>query len=176
MGPVEIDGTDAKHPVSFKDGYPTVDDCYNTSHDFAIKVKYAGGIELTVTSRSPNDILFEGAKGRVFVNRGKISGKPIEENWDTGTFETEDLVRLYKGKPAEGHKNNFYRCIREGGLPISDVFSHVQAMNTCHLCAIVARFGRVIRWDPKAEKIVGDEQAAALFTRQPRKGFEIHKV
>lgn len=34
MGPVEIDGTDAKHPVEFKQGYPVVDDSYNTSHDF----------------------------------------------------------------------------------------------------------------------------------------------
>ena len=39
-------------------------------------------------------------------------------------------------------------------------------MNTCHLCAIAARLGRVIHWDPKAEKIVGDNQAAAFFARQ----------
>jgi hypothetical protein len=31
----------------------------------------------------------------------------------------------------------------------------------------------VLRWDPKAEKIIGDDQAAAFFARQPRKGFEI---
>ena len=79
----------------------------------------------------------------MFVNRGKITGKPIEENWDKDQFTDEDLVRLYKGKPFEGHKDNFYRCIREGGLPVSDVFSHVQTMNTCHLAAIAARLGRV---------------------------------
>jgi hypothetical protein len=87
-----------------------------------------------------------------------------------------DVTRLYKGKPHEGHKQNFYRSIREGGLPVSDVFSHVIAMNTCHLSAIAARFGRKIKWDPKAEKIVGDDQAAALFARVPRQGFEIPKV
>ena len=31
MGPIEVDGTDAKHPVPFKDGMPTVDDRYNTA-------------------------------------------------------------------------------------------------------------------------------------------------
>jgi hypothetical protein len=82
-------------------------------------------------------------------------------------------MRLYKDKPAEGHKNNFYRCIREGGLTVSDVFSHVQAMNTCHLSAIAARLGRTIKWDPKAEQIVGDDEAAAFVARTPRKGFEI---
>jgi len=176
MGPVEIDGADAKHPVPFKDGYPTVDNCYNTSHDFAVKCKFANGIQMTVDSRSENGILFEGAKGRMFVNRGKITGKPIDENWDKDKFGKDDLVRLYKGKPFEGHKDNFYRCVREGGLTVSDVFSHVQAVNTCHLVAIAARFGRTIKWDPKAEKIVGDDQAAALFARRQRKGFEIPKA
>ncbi|HEV3002860.1 MAG TPA: Gfo/Idh/MocA family oxidoreductase [Pirellulales bacterium] len=176
LGPVEIDGSDSKHPVAFKDGYPTVDDCYNTSHEFAIKCRFANGVEMVVDSRSDNGVLFEGTKGRIFVNREKITGKPIEEHWDKDQYTQDDVVKLYKGKPHEGHKNNFYRCIREGGLPVSDVFSHVTMMNTCHLCAIAARFGRTIRWDPKAEKIVGDDQAAALFARAPRQGFEIPRV
>lgn len=176
MGPVEIDGTDAKHPVPFKDGYPTVDDSYNTSHDFAVKCKYASGVEMTITSRGDNGVLFEGTKGRIFVNRGKITGKPIEEKWDEGKYTDDDVVALYKGKPFEGHKENFFRCIREGGLPVSDVYSHVQAMATCHLAAIAARLGRTIKWDPKAEKIVGDEQAAGLFARKQREGFEIPHV
>jgi len=175
-GPVEIDGTDAKHPVPFKDGYPTVDDCFNASHDFAVLCRFANGIEMVVTSRGDNGVLFEGTKGRIFVNREKIVGKPIEENWDEGQFGPEDLSRLYKGKPFEGHSQNFFRCVREGGLAVSDVFSHVQAMNTCHLCTIAARLGRTIRWDPKAERILGDDQAAAFFARSPRKGFEIPRV
>jgi len=176
MGPIEIDGTDSKHPVPFKDGYPTVDDCYNTSNDFAVKCKFANGTEMIVDSRSDNGVLFEGSKGRIFVNRDKIVGKPIEEKWDEGKYTDDDLAKLYKGKPHEGHKQNFYRSIREGGLPVSDVFSHVVAMNTCHLSAIAARLGRKIKWDPKAEKIVGDDQAAALVARVPRQGFEVPKV
>ncbi len=176
MGPIEIDGTDAKHPVEFKDGYPTVDDRYNSAHDYAVKCKYENGIEMIVTSRGDNGILFEGTEGRLFVNRGKITGKPIDDKIDEGKFGDEDLVKLYKGKPFEGHKQNFFRCIAEGGLPVSDVFSHVQTMNTCHLAAIAARVGRVIKWDPKAEKIVGDEVAAKLFAREQRKGFEIPRV
>lgn len=172
QGPVSFDGTDAKHPVEYKDGYPVAIDSYNTSHDFAINCKFASGVEMIISSRSDNGVLFEGTKGRMFVNRGKISGKPIEENWDAGQFGPEQLKELYKGKPFEGHKENFYRTIAEGGLPISDVYSHVQIMNSCHLAAIAARLGRTIKWDPKAEKIVGDDQAQALFARAPRAGFE----
>ena len=175
-GPIEIDGSDAKHPVPFKDGYPTVNDCYNTSQDFAVKCKFASGVEMIVDSRSDNGILFEGTKGRLFVNRGGINGKPIEEKWDKDQFTDADVIALYKGKPYEGHKQNFYRCIREGGLPVSDVFSHIMAMNTCHLTSIAARLGRTIKWDPAAEKIIGDDQAATFAARSPRKDFEIPRV
>lgn len=176
MGPIEFDGTDASHPVPFKDGYPTRDDSYNSANDYAVICKFDNGTEMNITSRGDNGILFEGSKGRIFVSRGKITGTPIENQWDKDLFGDSDLRRLYKDKPPEGHKNNFYRCIREGGLTISDVFSHVQAMNTCHLAAIAARFGRAIKWDPKNEKIVGDEQAAGLFARTQREGFEIPRV
>ncbi len=176
MGPVEIDGSDAKHPVPYENGYPTKDDHYNTANDYAVICKFANGTEMNVTSRGDNGILFEGTKGKFFVNRGKIVGTPIEENWDKDAFDDSDLQRLYKDKPYEGHKNNFYRCIRDGGLPVSDVFSHVQAMNTCHLAAIAARLNRKIKWDPNAERIVGDEQAATFFARTPREGYEIPRV
>jgi hypothetical protein len=176
MGPVEFECVDAKHLVPFKDGYPTKDDWYNTALDFAIRCKFANGIEMNVVHHSPDGILFEGTKGRIVVNRGRIAGKPIEENWDKDKLGPGDYARLFKGKPLEYHKANFYRCIREGGLPVSDVFSHVQALNTCHLCAIAVRLGRTIKWDPKAEKILGDDQAAAFFARTPRPGFEIPRV
>jgi len=175
-GPTEIDGTDAKHPVPFKDGYPTVDHSYNTSHDYAIHCTYPSGVNMTVSSRADNGVLFEGTKGRIFVSRGKIAGKPIEENWDADQYTADDVAQLYKGKPHESHKQNFYRCIAEGGLPVSDVYSHVQTMHTCHLCAIAARLGRKINWDPATERITGDEQAATFFARTPRPGFEIPRV
>ena len=131
---------------------------------------------MDVTSRGDNGILFEGSKGRLFVNRGKIAGMPIEENWDEGKFGEQELLELYKGKQPEGHKNNFYRCIREGGLTLSDPFSHVQAMATCHLSSIAARLGRTIQWDPEIEKIIGDDEAAAFIARDCRKGFDILNV
>ena len=175
-GPVSIDGADAKHPVPLADGYPTVEHSYNTSHDFSVICKFDSGVTLDVTSRGDNGVLFEGTEGRIFVNRQKITGTPVEENWDEGKYTDEDLRRLYKGKPFEGHKENFYRCIREGGLPVSDVYSHLQTMNTCHLAAIAARLGRTVAWDPQQEKIVGDQQAASFFARQPRAGYEVARV
>ena len=176
QGPTSVDGTDSKHPVEYKDGNPTVDDSYNTSHDFSVIHTFDDGITMDVTSRGDNGITFEGTKGRIFVNRGKITGKPIEENWDKDAYTDQDVANLYKGKQHEGHKNNFYRCIREGGLTVSDPFSHIQAMAVCHLSAIAARLNRKLKWDPVSEKIIGDDLAASMQSRERREGYDILKV
>jgi len=176
MGPVEFDGSDAVHPVKFKDGLPTIDDRWNTAHDFSIQCRFENGTEMIISSRVDNGIKFEGTKGRIFVNRAKITGQPIEEGWDDGKYTQADVERLHKGKRQERHWKNFYRCIHEGGLPMSDVFTHVQAMNTCHLAAIAARLGKVIKWDPEAERIVGDQLAESFFARERREGFDILSV
>lgn len=173
-GPISFDGTNAHHPVEFKDGYPTVDNRYNTSDNFDIKCMFENGIEMHVVSGSPdgNGILFEGTKGRFHVSRGRCKGKPVEE-LPPDAFTEDDYRELFHGKPFEGHKENFIRCVREGGTCVSDVVSHVQAMNACHMCGIAARLNREVKWDPKAEKIVGDNQAATFFARQETKGYEI---
>lgn len=173
-GPTTFECVHAEHPVEFRDGYPVVDNRYNTSHNFDINCKFDNGIEMHVVSHSPdgNGILFEGTKGRMHVSRGRCKGKPVEE-LPADAFTEDDYVELFHGKPFEGHKENFIRCIREGGTPISDVVSHVQAMHCCHLAGITARLGRTVKWDPKAEKIVGDEQAASFFARKETKGYEI---
>lgn len=176
QGPVTVDGTNCEHPVEYKDGNPVVDDCYNTSHKFSVMHTFDDGITMDVTSHGDNGITFEGTKGRIFVNRGKITGTPIQENWDKDAYSEDDVTKLYKGKPYEGHKNNFYRCIRDGGLTVSDPFSHVQAMSVCHLSSIAARLGRKISWDPSTETIVGDDQAASMQARSRRAGYEILEV
>ena len=178
MGPTRITPIMVKHPVPFVNGYPTVDDCYNTSHEFDIQCQF-GDTDVRVCSGSPdgNGILIEGTKGRIHVDRGRIKGRPMEEKWYEGVITEEDYRELFNGKEADDwHKRNFMTCIREGGLPISDVFSHVQSMHTCHLCAIAARLDREITWDPQKEVVVGDDQAQSFTARERRKGYDIPKV
>ena len=173
-GPVEIDGRTAEHASPLDEfGRPTVDDRYNTATTFEIKTKFADGVELIVKSEpNSNGILFEGTEGRVYVNRGRLTGKPIEDGV-LDKISHDDLVALNHNKPLEWTKENFFRCIREGGLPSSDAFSHTYSMNVCHLCAIAARLGRVIRWNPETETIEGDDVAASFLSREQRKGFEL---
>ncbi|MDR0390327.1 MAG: Gfo/Idh/MocA family oxidoreductase [Planctomycetaceae bacterium] len=179
QGPISFNPIIAEHPVPFKDGYPTINNQYNTATKFDIECKFENGIVMNIASHSNvgNGILFVGEKGRIHVSRGHLNGKPIEEIKDKmNEYITEDdYVAAYNGKKPEGHKQNFLTCVRSGGLPISDVFTHVQAMNVCHLAAIAARLGREIKWDPKTEK-AGDEQAQSFIARERRKGYEIPVV
>jgi predicted dehydrogenase len=173
-GPVSVEGT-ASHPVPFKDGHPTETNKYNTATEFVVTCKFADGVELIVTDKTAehdNGVLIEGDKGRIFVNRGKLVGKPVEELAASPLSEAL-LNKLYKGKKTGNHMRNFIECVKDRGEPVSDVFSHHRALTTCHLANIAIRLGRRLKWDPETEQIVGDDAANAWLSRDQRKGFEI---
>lgn len=190
-GPVEVDGRDAEHPVPFKGGYPTVNNRFNTATRFNIYHRFADGLVMNVCSdaKDGNGVLFEGTKGRIHVNRGRVAGKLVEDGI-AEEFKEEDYVALNNGVPFSPqtherkgqdrafyeHKYNFICCIQNGGKPVSDVDSHLLAMNMCHLSGIAARLGREITWDPVNETIVGDDQAASFAHRDQRQGFELPEV
>lgn len=171
-GPISVDPVMVKHPVEFIDGYPTVNNRYNTATEFNIKATYEDGMELVIRHDTDNGILFEGTKGRIFVNRGKLTGKPVED-LATNPLPGGALNRVYKDRELTSHVANFFEAVHSRKEPISDVYSHHRALTTCHLAGIAARVGRKIRWDPKTEKIIGDELAQSLVAREKRKRFEI---
>ena len=171
-GPISVDPIMVKHPVPYNDGYPTDDSQYNTATEFLILAKFADGKEIEIRHDQGNGILFEGTKGRIFVNRGRLTGKPVED-LATNPLPGSALEAAYKNRPLVDHFRNFFEGVVDKKEPISDVFSHHRALSTCHLAGIAARLGRKIEWDPQAEKIVGDEQAQSFVGRASRKGFEI---
>ncbi len=65
QGPVEIDGTDAKHPVRFQGRLSHGRRQLQHVARLRREVQFASGIEMIVTSRGDNGILFEGTKGRI---------------------------------------------------------------------------------------------------------------
>ncbi len=173
---VSISG-DAKHPVDFVDGVPQQNDRYNTATNFLLNVKFAGGVELEIRHDQSNGVMIEGEKGRIFVNRGKLVGAPVEALQDNPLPE-DAIKNVYKGfDPIEterkGHWANFLKCVDEKKEPISDVHTHMRALNICHLAGICARLGRPINWDDKTEQIVGDDVANAMLKRTYRSGYEI---
>lgn len=178
-GPVSIGGS-SQHPVDFKDGFPVQIDRYNTATQFNLAVKYPGDVEVVIRHDTDNGVLIEGDQGRIFVSRNRLTGAPVEALVDNPLPE-DAIQKAYKGLPMErnerqAHWANFLHCHREQVEPISDVHSHMEMLNVCHLAGIAARFDRELKWDNEKEEIVGDDQANAFLARPYRAGYEIEGV
>ena len=68
---------------------------------------------------------------------------------------------------------NFFDRVEDRGEVISDVKSHVNTMNSCHLCNVALMLGRDLKWDAGAVNFGSDEQANALLSRKRRDGFQL---
>ena len=188
-GPVRVKG-DGQFPsivpadvdwAAFFSGDVSLPSAFNTANSFSIDLEYADGATMSVNNHYRreednvdfgNGILLEGDKGRIFVNRGKLEGRPINELTEADEEELNaKIVELYKGKQPGNHMGNFFECRQDGSLPISDVYTHHRTMTACHLCNIALMLGRELRWNPKSEQFEGDEEANRLLSRKSRSGF-----
>ena len=171
-GPTRVTPVEFSLPVPYKDGLPLVQDQYNAATRFTIRVDMPDEVELIITSEGDNGILFEGSEGRFFVNRGKITGKPVENLADK-PLPDGALEEIYGGTIPVNHTANFVECMKSRKQPIADVWSHNRMLEICHLANISMRLNRPLAWDPRAREIVGDPQANTFLSRESRKGYEI---
>ena len=119
-GPLTIDGTATK--------LPTIPGGFNTPKLVTVDYLYPGDVQVQMLAQPPGDegVLFEGEKGRMFVNRGRITGKAIEEQDADPKLKEKvmaDVEKLYKGNTAKmgDHMGNFFEAWKFGKWPISDV-------------------------------------------------------
>ena len=171
--PVAIDGV-AK--------WPGVKDGYNVPVDFNVSYKYANGVEMSVSDSGRNGILFTGENGRIFVNRGSLSGTPVDNlpskplsrtDWRVYDFDNlERPERAGKLDAIVNHMGNFFDCVLQRKTPISDIESQHRSVSTCHLGNIALQLGRKLSWNPNEETFVEDVAADGYLSREQRAGFE----
>jgi hypothetical protein len=177
MGHVELIPHEVEHPVPLVDGMPTQSDRFNAASQFKVEIRFADGTELVVRDSAEdlgfeNGILFEGDKGRIFVNRGKLTGKPVEELTDRPLPENW-ADTLYGTAAPESHIQNFVDCVETRATPISDAHSHHRMLCVCHSINIALRLGRALTLDTASESFVGDDEANQFLARSQRSGYEI---
>ncbi len=188
-GPVKVSGTGQFPPLvpddfawdAFLDGATPLPNGYNTPTQFSIDLTFGNGTVLNVNHHYQgedgktafgNGLLLEGDQGRIFVNRNRLSGLPVEQMTTADHAQIDELVlELYQGKTPGDHMANFFESVEERTQPISDVATHHRTMTSCHLCNIALMLGRDLQWDPDNETFVGDDQATALISRKRRRGF-----
>lgn len=163
--------------------FPEVENGYNVATDFECRYLYKNGVEMKVSDTGRNGIMFTGDAGRIFVNRGSIEGKPVEqltvdplrrEDLQLYEFDNQDRrERAGKLDAIINHLGNFFDCVVSRQKPISDVESQHRSASTCHLGNISMKLGRKLRWDPESEQIENDSEANKRLSREQRSGFEV---
>ena len=172
-GPNKVTPVSFSLPVEYKNGNPTVSDQYNSPTKFEIHVNMPGDIPLIITSEGDNGIMFEGTTGRFFVNRGKLTGKPVED-LESNPLPEDAIEKVYGGPISENHTANFTEAMKSRKQPISDVWSHNRMLEICHLSNIAMRLNRPLNWDAAKREITGDDEANSFLSRENRKGYEIN--
>ena len=188
-GIVEAEGTgvfpglsDTVNPIDFLNGRVKLPNQNNVARDFDCHLNLPNGNTINLTSKT-NEIIISGEKGRIRVNRGGLTGEPVEEiASDPAASEKldEQVRKLYRNMPFSpvdperlGHMGNFFHCIKTREMPISDVWSHGNAINACHAANIAMLLKRKLTFDPQNHRFAGDDEANQLVRRVQRSPWEI---
>ena len=169
-GPRTIDG---------KAKLPHIKNGYNTPKFFTVDMQYPDDVHVLVNI-GDDGILFEGDRGRIYVNRGRIAGKPLEElAAELGKASIDELrdVELPGAKiklaRSDNHMGNFFDCIKSRQQPVSDVTTHHRTVSACHLANISMRLGRKLKWDAGKEDFIGDQEARQMISRPQRESYTV---
>src|SRR4051812_26398475 len=82
-----------------------------------------------------------------------------------------DEVHRYR---SDDHFRNFIDCVVSRGPTAAPVEVAHCSITTCHLGNIAMRLGRErLRWDPRTERIVGNDEASALLSRPYRDPWKL---
>jgi len=103
---------------------------------------------------------FEGADGWVLVNRGLLRTHP--ENLVEAPTPAEQQLRR-----STHHVGNFLDCVRSREATVCPIEDAVQADLLCQLSDIASRLNRKLRFDPKKEKFLKNDEANARLALRP---------
>jgi predicted dehydrogenase len=167
-------GTDDTGPVEF---WPVND---GVSPEGALAFRYANGVAVRLevpTGDLQGGAIFVGEKGRIEIIRNMFRTDPPQMVKQLPPPEEvqkwRDEVALWQ---AKYHMQDWLDCMRTRSKPAGDVEIGHRSVTICHLANIARKLNRRLRWDPAAERFVGDEEANGLLSRPRRKGYELPVV
>jgi predicted dehydrogenase len=160
-------GEELAGPLTIE-GHATYPNPKESLHDvhmaFHITYTYPNDVTVKFSDNKTYDqgVTFIGTEGTIKVRRGSITADPPSIlDSEIGELETHLYV-------STNHKQNFMDCIKSRELTITPVEVGHRSNSACVLGSVSMKLDRKIQWDPKAEKIVGDAEAAALVARADR--------
>jgi len=153
-GNVEIEGT----------GMIPTEGLYDCVYNWDMKGKF-GKVNFTFKPGG-DSTKFIGTDGWVQVRRGGIDAEP------KSLLQTKldgDMKLVKSGN----HAQNFVDSVISREDPVSNIEDAVRSDVISHLCDIAVRLDRKVTWDPKEEKILGDDEATKLLKRPMREPWTL---
>jgi predicted dehydrogenase len=130
-----------------------------------LKFTYANGV--VMYHGGPSGCTFEGTKGTLYVDRGKLTADPANI-LDVKIGENEFHV-----EPSDNHHRNWLDAIRSRKKPICDVEIGHRSATVCELGQIGYDLRRPLDWDPVKERFVNDDEANKLLSRPMRDPWKL---
>lgn len=135
---------------------------FNTATHVDFTCLYKNGIKLTCKTSKSHGITFEGSRGWLYVDRGRIKSNP-DSILEEPIYPSD--IHLYK---SNNHQQNFLDCIRTRELPIANHEVGHRSATVCHLGNISMLLKRPLNWDPKNETFENDSEANTMRSRPMR--------
>ena len=166
--PTEVSGMGRK--IFFQDDQQTPDTMNITFN--------CGSKALIFEMRIWNPYQMEGVGNGVAVygSDGMVQIGHWEGKWGFKVFDSKGQETLFdNANEPDTHARNFIDCIRSRQAPNAEIeIGHVST-TYAHLANIVARTGRQLKFEAKAETILGDAEANRYLKRQYRKHWATPK-
>jgi predicted dehydrogenase len=158
-------GTELTGPIEIRAARGTFppDELWNTATEFSFEAVYDNGLTMLISDKEKMGVTFEGSQGTIFVNRGELEAKPkVLLDSKIGP----DGIHLYN---SDSHFRNFIDCVRSRQPTAAPAEVAHRSITICHLGNIALRLGRErLRWDPRTEQVIGDDEAARMLSRPYR--------
>jgi predicted dehydrogenase len=86
---------------------------------------------------------------------------------------TEQDLERHVAPALRYHLRDFLEAIRTRGRPVADIEEGHISSASCILANLALELGRTLHWDPRAQRVIDDDQANALL-RRPYRAPWIH--
>jgi predicted dehydrogenase len=166
-------GTELTGPIELRNvkGEFPPDPLWNTATEFAFDAVYENGMVMNISNKNKMGVTFEGTKGTIHVNRGELTADP------KSVLDSKigpDEIHLYK---SDDHFRNFIDCVISREPTAAPVEVAHRSITIAHLGNIAMRLGRTsLKWDPRTERIIGDDEAAQMLSRPHREPWTLPVV
>ncbi|MEA1897772.1 MAG: Gfo/Idh/MocA family oxidoreductase [Bacteroidota bacterium] len=160
---------------------------WNVHGDFMVRGMFENGVEMLISGGYPNGIRYIGTEGWIFVSRGNYqatASDPVAQSESSKALDAsdpailtseirEDEIHLYQSKEQHG---NWLDSVQSREEPISPVEPGHRACATCLISHIAMKIPGKLKYDPKMEKFLNNDEANLMLRRPNRKPYGLDHI